>query len=297
MNRRQFLVSAAAASAITWMPSLLRAQPARSTSRYEFCAFEKPLQFLPYDEMAEVFADAGYAGIEATVRPGGHVLPEKVEEDLPRLHEALDKRGLKVSILTSGIESVKTPHAITTLRTAAKLGIKRYRLSWYQYDLKKPILPQLDAFAANLKELAKLNRELGLTALYQNHAGERFVGAPLWDIYSLIKELAPQDVSIAYDIRHATVEAGLSWPIQFQLIQSHLGAIFVKDFTWENGRIKNTPLGEGMVHRKFFTMVQESNFFGPVSVHVEYLGRSRDKREIGEAFRKDLETAKGLLGS
>ncbi|MBA4146504.1 MAG: sugar phosphate isomerase/epimerase [Verrucomicrobia bacterium] len=296
MNRRQFITSAAALSAMAAAPSLLRAQTKKSPgNKYEFCAFEKPLQFLSYDELAELLAELGYDGIEATVRPGGHVLPEKVEEDLPRLHEALRKRGLNISILTSGISSVDSPHAEKVLRTASKLGLKRYRMLWYQYDLKKPILPQLDTFRSHLDKLAALNRQHGVTALYQNHAGEKYVGAPLWDIYSLVKEFDPKEVSIAYDIRHATVEGGLSWPIQFQLIQSHLGAVFIKDCTWENGKLKNTPLGTGMVNPKFFTMLKESNFSGPVSVHVEYLGSSKDKQVIGDAFRKDLKTLRQLL--
>lgn len=296
MNRRQFITNAAAISALAAMPPLLNAQqPKASGSKYEFCAFEKPLQFLSYDELAELMAELGYDGIEAAVRPGGHVLPEKVEQDLPRLHEALNKRGLKISVLTSGISGVDSPHAEKVLRTASELGIKRYRMLWYQYDLKKAILPQLDTFRSQMEKLVKLNRRLGVTALYQNHAGDKFVGAPLWDIYSLVKEFDPKEVSIAYDIRHATVEGGLSWPIQFQLIQSHLGAVFVKDFTWEQGKVKNTPLGSGMVSRNFFTMLKESKFSGPVSVHVEYTGRSKDKKEIGNAFDNDLKTLKQLL--
>ncbi|MFN7138020.1 MAG: sugar phosphate isomerase/epimerase family protein [Limisphaerales bacterium] len=294
MNRRQFIASSAALSALALTPSLLNAQ-ASPSKRYEFCGFTKPLQFLSYDELADTIAEIGFDGIEATVRPGGHVLPEKVEEDLPRLHQALGKRKVKISVLTSGISGVDSPHAEKVLRTAAKLGIKRYRMSWYQYDLNKPILPQLDSFRPRLKELAALNRQLGVSALYQNHAGERYVGAPLWDIYSLIKELDPKDVSMAYDIRHATVEAGLSWPIQFQLIRSHLGAVFVKDFTWEKGKIVNMPLGQGLVSRKFFTLLKENDFSGPVSIHVEYAERSKDKKTIAEAFQNDLKTLRSLL--
>jgi len=58
---------------------------------------------LSYDETADVFAELGFDGIEAAVRPGGHVLPERVEEDLPKFAEALKKRGLEITILTSGI--------------------------------------------------------------------------------------------------------------------------------------------------------------------------------------------------
>ncbi len=292
-SRRDFLRSAIAASSLAVVVPRTFAQAA--TPRYQFCAFEKPLQFLSFDELAELMASIGMDGIEAAVRDKGHVLPENVEKDLPRMHEALQKRHLEISILTSSINSIESRNAEKVLRTAARLGIKRYRLLWYQYDLGKPILPQLDAIRPKLSALAKLNRELGITGLYQNHSGANMVGAPLWDLYSLIKEHDPRDLAFAYDIRHATVEGGLSWPVQFNLIKTHLGAVCVKDFVWEKGKVKNVPLGEGVVDKKFFSMLKETNFSGPISVHVEYLERSKDKKILGEAFQKDLATLKSWL--
>src|SRR5690349_12804185 len=50
--------------------------------------FSKPLQWQSYDEAAALIAETGYTGIDYSVRPGGHVLPEKVETDLPRAVEA-----------------------------------------------------------------------------------------------------------------------------------------------------------------------------------------------------------------
>ena len=298
-TRRKFLKSATAVSALAIAkPISLFAQnekPANNGTRNQLCAFEKPLQFLSYDDLSDLMAELGFDGIEAAVRPGGHVLPEKVEDDLPRFVEALKKRGLEMTVLTSGINGVDSPHAEKVLRTAAKLGVKRYRMLWYPYDLQKPILPQLDAIRPKLKKLVELNRELGLTALYQNHAGAKMVGAPLWDIYDLIKDFDPKHIALAYDIRHATVEGGLSWPIQFNLVKSHIGAVFVKDCVWEKGKLKNVPLGEGMVDKKFFAMLKEMNFTGPISLHVEYLDHSKDKKVLADAFKKDLATLKSLL--
>ena len=297
ITRRKFLQSAAVASSLAaTQPFSIFGQNAKPAARLNICAFEKPLQFLPFDELAELFSDIGFNGVEATVRPGGHVLPEKVEDDLPRYLDALKKHGQEMTVLTSGISGIDSPHAEKVLRTAAKLGVKHYRMNWFRYDLKKPLLPQLDELRPKLKELAALNRELGLTALYQNHAGSNMVGAPLWDIYSIIKDFDPKQIALAFDIRHATVEGGLSWPIQFHLVKSHIGAVFVKDSVWEKGKVKNVPLGQGMVDKNFFPLLKEINFTGPISLHVEYLDRSKDKNVLAEAFKKDLATLKSLLG-
>ncbi len=296
MKRRQFLATTLSAVALT--PSLLQAEAKKKTkAKYEFCAFEKPLQFLSYDDLADLISELGYDGIEATVRPNGHVLPEKVEEDLPRLHEALAKRQLKIHVVTSGINSTTSPHAEKVLKTSAKLGIKQYRMDWYRYDLKKPIQAQLDEFKPQLAELAALNKQLGIQGLYQNHSGWQFVGAPLWDLYSIMKDLDPAQIALAFDIRHATVEGGLSWPIQFKLVRSHIGAIFLKDFVWENNTVKSVPFGTGMVDPKYFAMLKETGFSGTVSVHVEYLpAKSTDKKVIADALRTDLVRIKQLLG-
>ena len=48
------------------------AEPA--PSKYRICAFEKFLQDLSYDELADTIAELGFVGIEATVRNKGHVL-------------------------------------------------------------------------------------------------------------------------------------------------------------------------------------------------------------------------------
>ena len=49
------------------------------------------------DIKAETIKELGFDGIEATVRKKGHVLPERVEDDLPRLVEALQKHDLEVT--------------------------------------------------------------------------------------------------------------------------------------------------------------------------------------------------------
>lgn len=291
LNRRQFVKQAAtAALVVASSPTAFAAPAAGKKLPWKICAFTKPLQFLSYDDVADFMAELGFDGIEAAVRPGGHVLPERVEEDLPKLVEALKRRGLELTILTSGINRATQPHAEIVLRTAAKLGIKRYRMLWLQYDLQRPIPPQLDALRPGLKELVALNREVGISGLYQNHAGPDLVGAGLWDIYDLIKDLAPQELGLAYDIRHAQVEGGLSWPTHFNLVQSHVGAVCVKDFAWDNGKAKNMALGKGQVDAKILQMVKAAKFSGPISLHVEYGDSSRDRKFFAEAFRQDFAT-------
>ncbi len=292
MSRRKFLAGTSAG--LLCATAQLAAAP---PSARRICAFDKPLQFLDDEDVATTMAMLGFAGIDTAVRAGGRVLPKNVEDDLPRLRDALAKRGLEMTIIATDINDATQPRAELVLRTAVKLGIRRYRMAWYRYDMTKPILPQLDVIAAKLSSLVDLTRELGMTAIYQNHSGPDIVGAPVWDIYRLLKDFDPRVIGFGFDIHHATVEGGLSWPIQFKLIQSHLAAVYVKDFVWDNGKVKDVPLGEGQVDRKFFSMLRQTAFTGPICLHIEYLEGKKNQDALENAFGKDLATLRSWLAA
>jgi hypothetical protein len=71
--------------------------------------------------------------------------------------EAIRAAGLETPMITTGIVDVTTPHAEALVRTAAKLGIQRYRWGGFRYDTAKPIDAQIAEFRAKSQELA-LNR-------------------------------------------------------------------------------------------------------------------------------------------
>ena len=109
LDRREFVSRAVLATSLgAVMGVSASANPQRPHS-YRICAFEKFLQDLSYDELADTIAELGFVGIEATVRNRGHVLPERVEDDLPKLVEALKKRGLEVTTMTSDVLSPDQP--------------------------------------------------------------------------------------------------------------------------------------------------------------------------------------------
>lgn len=287
IDRRKFLGQATLAASTTAIlsPLAIAAQP--NSTGYRICAFEKFLQDLSYDQLAEVVAELGFVGIEATVRNKGHVLPEHVEEDLPKLVEALEKRGLEVTTMASDVLNPSQPLTEKVLRTAKGLGITSYRMGFYQYDLSQPILPQLEDVKVQVRELAAFNRDLGVTALYQNHSDAKYVGATLWDMHLALEGIPKAEVGLAFDIRHATIEAGLSWPVLYDVVKPHIGALYVKDFQWDGRKAKHVPLGTGRVDPRFFEMVKKDGFSGPISLHVEYLDKEGTQANI-DALRRDL---------
>lgn len=266
-------------------PAAASTAPAGPTTIH---VFSKPLHWLSYAETAKLLAETGYGGIDYTVRPEGHVLPEKAETDLPRAVEAADKAGLKVEMITTAIVSARDKHTEPLLRTAAKLGVKFYRLGNFNYDFKLGVLESLEKHQAALKELAQLNQSLGLHGAIQNHAGTR-VGAPVWDLHALLRDFDPRWLGVQYDIRHATTEGGQSWPLGLRLLKPWIRCTDIKDFKWVQtpgkATIEGTPLGEGIVpFDAYFKLVRELGVGGPMSVHLEY-----PPFERGPKFASDAE--------
>lgn len=262
------------------------------------CVFTKPFNSLSFDELADRIAELGVQGIEAPIRPGGHIEPQAVADELPQLVEALRKRNLEITVLTSDINDPRDPLARAVLGVAAGLGIQRYRMKYFHYDLRRPILEQHAEWRPMLRELAAFNRELGIKAVYQNHAGNRQMGAALWDLAELLRDISVDEIGVAYDIRHAAIEGGLSWPITFHRIRPHIDTVYVKDAVWENRRPKNVPLGTGIVSEKFFEMLRQSEFNGPISLHEEYLDHRQPELVLQHlhAIERDLATLRKWLG-
>lgn len=280
MSRRTFLGGMLGAGAMLGTPLSQLAEgvePSQSGAPdvLKVCIFSKHLQWLDYEGMAETAAEIGFDGVDLTVRPGGHVLPERVEEDLPKAIDAVNKAGIVAPMMTTAITDPSNPLTEPLLRTASKLGIRFYRLGYYRYPDNKSIPGFLNEIKPMLRDLAAMNKQYGIHGDYQNHAGSKNVGAPIWDLWELMRDIDSEWIGCQFDIRHATVEGATAWPISFRLMSPYIHTIVIKDFRWEkikdDWKTVNCPLGEGMVDfTRFIGMWKQVGPQGPISMHFEY---------------------------
>ena len=307
-NRRQFGVGIAAAflAGSIRTTGISAASPA---SRINLCVFSKHLQWLGYEEMARAAADLGFDGIDLTVRPGGHVEPEQVKKDLPRAIKAIQAVGLKIPMITTAITDAVDPASAAILKTAARQGIGHYRLGYFRYEPEQSISETLALARKKLEGLEALNRRLGICGDYQNHAGSRYVGASIWDLRELLRDLDPRWLGCQFDIRHATVEGGLSWSTDFRAVEARTHTLVLKDFRWKrnegNWSLENCPIGSGMVRfKEYFELLKASGFSGPASLHFEYpLGGAdhgvhqleADPGTVLSTMRRDVGAVRELL--
>ncbi|WP_297086714.1 TIM barrel protein [uncultured Draconibacterium sp.] len=275
-SRRTFITTTSLASAafLTGINGALAAGFSPVQTKRNIYIFSKHLQWLDYNGMAKTACEVGFDGIDLTVRPKGHVLPERVKDDLPLAIEAIKSAGLLANRMTTAITDAEDARTIDILETAAKLGVKHYRLGWLAYNKELSIIQNIKVFNTKLKKLAELNKKLGLTAAYQNHAGV-MAGGPVWDMGLMLDEIDPTLVGIRYDIRHATVEGGTAWPLGMKFIADKINSFDIKDFYWKenNGEWKpnNVPLGKGMVDfNQYFEMIKSHSIKGDFTLHLEY---------------------------
>ena len=197
--------------------------------------FSKHLQWLDYSAAAKAAAEAGFDALDIPVRPGGHVLPERVEEDLPRAVDAAHAGRAQVTMITTAITGVDDPHAEAVLKTAAGLGIGHYRMGYVRYE--GGVRRTLDATVPRWRQLAALNESLGIHGGYQNHSGAN-LGAAVWDLFLVLEEVGSSWIGCQYDIRHAVVEGAFSWVRDLEVIAPFIDTLVAKDFAWgpERGR-------------------------------------------------------------
>lgn len=267
MTRREILALGTGALAAA-------ATPARTP---KFCIFSKHLQWLSIAEGAKLAADMGFDGVDITVRKGGHVEPARVAQDLPGAVEAVRSAGLEVPMITAGIVDARSEYATEILRTASELQIRRYRWGGFPLDAHRSIPDQIAEDRPAVRDLAALNRQFGMCAMYHTHSGTGALGASIWDLYLLLKDFDPTAVGVNYDIGHATVEGGLGgWRNSASLIAPTMRGVALKDFYWAKSKQgvwqpRWCAIGEGMVKfTEFFEFLRVSRFSGPIQLHLEY---------------------------
>jgi L-ribulose-5-phosphate 3-epimerase len=94
------------------------------------CAFTKCLQFLNFDQIAEVLARLEFDGADITVRPGGQIEPENVKTELPKAVKTLQKSGIALPMMVTAVTDADDPLSVATLQVAADSGIRYYRMGW-----------------------------------------------------------------------------------------------------------------------------------------------------------------------
>jgi L-ribulose-5-phosphate 3-epimerase len=290
LSRRDF-VGRAALGASAIVLSTVPAAIAAEKLSLPIVVFSKVYQTLSlnFDDAAAVTAEAGLDGVDPPLRPGGEILPEHAREELPRYVEAMRKRKLQLPLLTTAIVTTSSPHTEDIVRTAKKLGVQYYRLGFIdrEGDAKK----QVKDFKVQLKDIAAMNKEIGIGALIQNHspAGHgNYLGGDLNDMREIVSGFDPAQIGVAFDIGHAIIVHKEEWRPRFEALKSHVKVAYVKDAKMAGRWV---PFGEGDVgHLGYFKLLKEMGYSAPISMHIEFdwteKGKAKNREGLVRALRQ-----------
>lgn len=270
--------------------------------------FSKMLQEFSISEAARRIKALGFEGVDLTVRPGGHVLPERAGQDLPGAVSAIRDQGLSVPMISTAITRATDPHAEATMAAAAHDGIRLLKLGYW--NATKGKLPEsIDRARRELDGLQKLAETYAVTLGIHNHSGPGYVNCQPAVVWTLLHGRDPNRVASYFDPGHAAVEGGSGgWRQDLELLGPHIRMVAVKDFGWktEPGTPKvvwetqQVPLRDGLVAwPDVFAFLKQMRFDGPISLHSEYKGkhswRDLSTAQLIEQTGADLAFVKSLM--
>jgi sugar phosphate isomerase/epimerase len=292
LSRREFIVRAALAScaAAVWGGTPFQAASAERwpPSVVVFSKIYQELK-LNFEEAAALTAEAGLDGIDCPVRPGGEILPEHAVQQMPEYAAALKKRGLQMPLITTGITSVASPHTEEILRTAKQLGVQYYRLGFTNRQPDAPPGKQVREIRAKLKDLASLNKELGIGAVLENHSssGRGLIGGDLSEMYEVVRDFDPAQIGVALDIGHAIITHGDDWRRHFEQLKSHLRVAYIKDIKRGQGFVR---FGQGeLASNGYFKLLKQMGYRTPVCLHIEFDWSDKGKTKTRAALLQALQ--------
>jgi sugar phosphate isomerase/epimerase len=254
---------------------------------------------LDFEQSAEVTAEAGLDGVDCAVRQGGEIEPEAASDKMPRYAAALRRRGVGMLLLTTGITGVASPYAGEVLRTGKRLGIQYYRLGYWSHRPERPPAELLAEIRPSLKDLAAMNKELGVCGVYQNHSApenhsRRNAGCDLAELYEMVKDLDPEQIGVAFDLAHAIVEHGDQWREHFERLKPHIRVVYVKDVQRPANFV---PFGQGEFSRSgFFPLLAKMNYRAPLSMHIEFHWADSKANQTQPALVRVLRESRRVLG-
>jgi L-ribulose-5-phosphate 3-epimerase len=245
--------------------------------------FSKHLSGPPLEESARRVREFGVGAIDLTVRPKGHVSPERVADELPAASERLHQVGSRVGMLTTNITDANEPATRAIFETAKKLGVRWIKLGYWDYAGFGTLHQQRREVKAKMKDLAAMCQDIGVVAGFHNHS-DAYFGASIWDIEHVISDTPREAVGLYLDPAHATIEGGsAAWEQGMDLLSDRIVMLAVKDFRWVEGKhryagarrqsVEFCPLADGNTPwPAVLKRLKQIKFDGPISFHSEYQG-------------------------
>ena len=246
-------------------------------------AFTKSFQDWPIPVVCHRFREIGLDGLDLTVRPKGHIEPDRAAEQLPLAAKAALEAGSEILFLTTAITD-PTPEAEELFAVARDLGIARIKLGYYRYKPFGTLKEQLEETRRRIAAVAKLAKRYSVLPCVHIHSGA-YLPSHGTQLYELIKDMAPDEVGAYVDMLHMALEGGGDgWRQGLDLLAPWIALVAVKNFAWQReqrdrfGQLRwarrVVPIADGVSPLpEFMATLGQIGYDGIYSLHSEYQGK------------------------
>ncbi|QDT82043.1 Xylose isomerase-like TIM barrel [Gimesia maris] len=256
----------------------------KPAAAYQLGAFTKSFQDMPIPDVCRAFQSIGLDGLDLTVRPKGHILPENAEQELPQACAAAKEAGVKILFLTTMIDE-PDKNAERILATAREQGIDRVKIGYYRYKTFGTLAQQLKETTKKIGKVAKLCQKYEVLPCVHVHSNA-FIPSHGTQLYQLIQDYSPQEIGAYVDTLHMVKEgSGDGWRQGLDLLGPWIALCAVKNFAWERGdgrdkyghqkwEAKTVPVADGISPiPQFVDALRKLGYKGTFSLHSEFKGR------------------------
>jgi len=240
------------------------------------CLYSKVLIKVGYIDLPMIIQALGFDGVDLSVEPDGHVIPEKAPNQLMPALEGITGRGVDVPMITTTLTKAQDKDSQEVLGLATYIGVPFFRPGHWKCTGSVQIEMQLPYVQREVAMLSQLGRYTKMAMGVHNYM-DGAEGAAVADINRVIRPLDAHWVGFDFDIAYATREggpAGFEGPLAIAL--SRLNMVTLRDFKWDGPEggvrtAKPCPLGDGVVDfPKFFAALAKARFAGPITLTVDH---------------------------
>ncbi len=136
----------------------------------QFILFTDNLADLSIEEVCKSAKQAGFDGIDLTLRPGGHVLPENAEMGMSGARQIADRTAMSIPMASTAVTDAN-PLAETVFASCAHYGVRRVKLGYWQYQPFGTLSQQIDAARRRIERLVKLGNKYDVLPCIHVHSG------------------------------------------------------------------------------------------------------------------------------
>ncbi len=247
----------------------------------KIAVFTKSFQDWPLPLVCQKFRELGVTGLDLTVRPGGHIPPEKIASKLPEADRIARDHGLEIVQITSNV-TAPDEYGRTLFETAGKLGLRKIKLGYYRGQGVGRLGEQIEEVKLQLNQLVTLAEKHNVLPCVHIHSGS-YLPSHGTLLYLLLRDFEPGRIGAYVDTLHMSLEGGAAgWQQGLDLLAPWMELCAVKNYLLtqkprdrqgqQRWGWKTAPLAEGISPiPDFLATLRQLNYSGPFSLHSEYL--------------------------